>query len=241
MNAVIIHGSSVWNQNRQAIESLDCSPGNLLAKWFYVHPGYLPATPHLCSLPQGIELNGRLIRSILVTSNLYEMIKTDADAIWTDFHIFPGKPHILKILSSVKKPVIVRIANRWSTTATLTETLKVLADNGTAGLYVDTNCPTPKLLTICTNSSIPVLAGSSPELSVIAPKFDAGISAVCVAGKTISLGQINSIREKYPRLPVIACCHRSVQVINHSIHSGAGAVAFKPCIVYRDKLWAEDF
>jgi len=206
---------------------------SLLGLWFYAPPGYLPQKPGLHSLPHGVWLGGRMVYTILITHSLFDMIKTNADAVLANFFIIPGKSKLSKIFSTVRKPVIVSVGNTFTTSSGLAETAKKLEIAGAAGLYTGRMFPLSKLKKICSECSIPVFSASAPETEEITSKINAGVFAVCIQGKNISRKLMKTLRESFPYLPVIALCNRSQRLMERSVILGTDVVIFKPCVPFQ--------
>lgn len=214
---------------------------SLVGYWFSVPHGYLPQKPILYPVPHGIWLGGRMVYSFLVTTDLYDMIMTDADAILANFYWIPPKGKLNKLFSTVGKPVVIVIRNRFVALPKLLETLKKLEAAGTTGLFAGSRISLSELKHICLASSIPVFAASGPEVEEIKSKIEAGVFAVCIQGKTVSEELIRSLHRSFPGTPVIAFCSRSEKLMGESVKSGADAVIFKPCVPFNKQSEPMDF
>ncbi len=204
----------------------------LLSRWFYVPVGSqnLPVKPKLFSFPGGFKLNGKLIYTILSTRDEYEMLMTDAEAILAHFYFIPGKEKLKRILSISGKPTIVTVDFAFLNPLGILSLAKILESLGVAGLYVSRKFPVDLLRKICSEATIPVFAVSSADIGEITSKINAGVYAVCIAGKDISTELITLLHQSFPNIPVLAMCNKSEKQMQKSVKYGSDAFIFRPFI-----------
>lgn len=205
---------------------------SLSGYWFSVPHGYLPQKPLLYPVPQGIWLGGRKVHSLLVTTDFYDMIMTDADAILADFYWIPPQRKLHELFSVVRKPVVIYVRKNFFVRPKLTATIKRLEVAGAAGLFVGRRFRLAELKQACLASSVPVFAASRPKIEDIKSKIDAGVFAVCIQAKRITGKFMELMRHSFPNIPVIAFCNRSERLVGESVKSGPDAVFFRPCIPF---------
>jgi len=207
---------------------------SILSRWFYVPVGsqYLPVKPKLFSLPEGFKLNGKLIYTILSTRDEYEMVTTDAEAILAHFYFIPGKEKLKRILSISGKPIIVTVVFAFLNPLGIFSLAKILESLGAAGLYLSRKFPVGVLGKICSECTVPVFVASSADIGEITSKINAGVYAVCIAGKDISTELTKLLHQSFPDNPILAICNKSEKQIQSSVKSGSDAFIFKPCIQY---------
>jgi len=207
---------------------------SILSRWFYVPVGSqnLPVKPKLYAFPGGFKLKGKLIYSILSTRDEYEMMTTDAEAILAHFYFIPGKEKLKRILSISGKPAIVSVDHAFITKSGVLSLAKKLESYGAAGLYARRKFPFDLLEKICSECSVPVFAASSADIGEITSKINAGVYAVCIAGKDISTELTKLLHQAFPDNPVLAMCNKSEKQMQNSVQSGSDAFIFRPCIQY---------
>jgi hypothetical protein len=207
---------------------------SILSRWFYVPVGSqnLPVKPNLYSFPGGFKLNGKLIYTILSTRDEYEIMTTDAEAILAHFYFIPGKEKLKRIISISDKPIIVTVDFAFLNPLGVLSLAKIIETLGVAGLYVSRKFPVVVLGKICSESSLPVFAASSADIGEITSKINAGVYAVCIAGKDISTELTKLLHQAFPDNPVLAVCNKSEKQMQNSVISGSDAFIFRPCIQY---------
>ena len=207
---------------------------SILSRWFYVPVGSqnLPVKPKLFSFPGGFKLNGKLIYTILSTRDEYEMMTTDAEAILSHFYFIPGKEKLKRILTISGKPTIVTVDFAFLNPLRVLSLAKILESLSVAGLYVNRKFPVDVLGKICSESSVPVFAASSADIGEITSKINAGVYAVCLAGKDISTELTKLLHHSFPNNPVLAMCNKSEKQMQNSVQSGSDAFIFRPYIQY---------
>jgi hypothetical protein len=207
---------------------------SILSRWFYVPVGSqnLPIKPNLNSFPGGFKIKGKLINTILSTRDEFEIWTTDADAILAHFYFIPRKEKLKRILSISGKPTIVTFDFAFINPSGVLNLAKILESLGAAGLYLSRKFPVDFLRKICLESTIPVFAASSADLDEITSKINAGVYAVCLAGKDISTELTKLLHQSFPNNPVLAMCNKSEKQMQKSVQSGSDAFIFRPCIQY---------
>lgn len=207
---------------------------SILSRWFYVPfgSGNLAVKPKLLLYPGGFKLKGSLIRTVLSTSDEYEMWTTDADAILASFFFFPGNHKLKQILSIPGKPVIVSVDFSLITDSGILNLAKKIESFGAAGLYVNRFVSERLLKKICTVCGLPLFAGSSADFGEIKSKISSGVYGVCISGKYISSEITAIMHQKFPQNPVIAMCSKSETKIQNSVRSGSDAFIFRSCVPF---------
>ena len=207
---------------------------SILSRWFYVPVGSqnLPVKPNLFSFPGGFKLKGKLICSVLSTRDEYEIWTTDADAILTHFYFIPGKEKLIRFISITEKPIIVTVDFGFINPFAVLRLAKLLESLGAAALYVNLKFPVDVLEKICSEITLPVFAASSANIGEITTKINAGVYAVCIAGKDISAELTMLLHQKFPNNPVLAMCNKSEIQMQNSVKSGSDAFIFRPCVPF---------
>lgn len=207
---------------------------SILSKWFFVPIGNqrLPIKPKLYSFPGGFKLNGKLINTILSTRDKYEIWTTDADAILAHFYFIPRKEILNRILSISEKPIIVTIDFDFINPTGVLKLVKKIKSLGIGGLYIKRKFPNDVLGKICSEATVPVFAASSADIDEITSKINAGVYAVCFAGKDISTELTKLLHNTFPNNPVLAVCNKSEKQMQNSVKSGVDALIFRPCVPF---------
>jgi hypothetical protein len=207
---------------------------SILSRWFYVpsESQNLPVKPKLFSFPGGFKLKCKLIYTVLSTRDEYEIMTTDAEAILAHFYFIPGKEKLKGILSISDKPIIVTVDFAFINPLGILSLAKTLESLGIAGLYVSRKFPVDVLGKICSECTVPVFAASSADIGEITSKINAGVYAVCLAGKDISTELTKLLHLSFPNNPVLAICNKSEKQMQNSVTSGTDAFIFRPCIQY---------
>jgi hypothetical protein len=210
---------------------------SLTGKLFFFPLGsqYHSRKPIYLSSARGFLLRNKLIRSILATTDEFEMRETDADAILAGFLILPGEKHLKEIFSKVNKPVIISVGIGLSKTSKLPSLAKKFEILGAAGIYTGRMIPNSVLEKICSACTVPVITSTNMNYKEIGRKINAGAFAIKINGKNISKSLIDSLNESYPNIPVIVYGGKSENIMMKSIESGVDAVIYKPFILFDEK------
>lgn len=138
--------------------------------------------PSLVLSPKGILLKNTNIKYILATRDIFEIRKTDADAIFIDFLFVPGEKRLKELFSASKKPVIASVRLGHTTPSKLPMLAKQLEFIGASAIYVGRMVPAKFLKEICSICCVPVISELSTYFGKDSSKVQPGVSAVCVNG-----------------------------------------------------------
>jgi len=204
---------------------------NLTGRWFYFPVGsqYLSKKPALLSFGKGFMLSGSRISSIICTTDTFEMIDTNADAVLADYFFLPGAKKLGKQVTACGRPVIVSLRAKASR-------LPVLAGKyqktGVSAIYTGHRVTADSIKKICSECSIPVISETDCDPQEIIAKIKAGAYAISIPGQNISDEIIAGIHDIFPHVPVIAKCKRNIQVMNNCSESDIDAIIYRPCVPY---------
>ena len=195
--------------------------GNLRA-----HNVKLPTSAQLAS---GIRVLGRMIRSIVYTTDIAIIRNCDADAVFAVYPFTPQQVISDMLVKASSIPVFVGVGGG---TTSGTRSAALARDAEAAGAYgVVLNAPVSNttLEMVSRVVDIPIIVtvvDDNPE--TIANRLAAGASIVNVSGGKHTCDYVASLRRQFPELPIIATGGKTDETIEATAMAGANAIICTP-------------
>lgn len=176
----------------------------------------------------GIKIYGRLIKSVIFTTDVAIIANTDADAVLAVYPFTPSPAIAKSILSVANIPVLAGVGGGL-TTGARSANMSLFAESEGA-LAVVTNGPTDSETIQKMNDlvDIPIIYTVVSEHSDIRSRLEAGADILNVSGGSRTLEMVRSIRDRYPQVPIIATGGPTDESIEAVIRAGANAVTYTP-------------
>ncbi|MFA9413384.1 MULTISPECIES: hydrolase [unclassified Streptococcus] len=176
----------------------------------------------------GISIYGRVIKSVLFSTDVAVIANNNADAILV---VYPFTPHpaILKSVMLVASVPVFAGVGGGLTTGDRSANMSLFAESEGA-MAVVVNAPTDSdtIKKINNRIDIPIIYTLVSEHSDLPSRLKAGVDIVNVSGGAKTAMIVRKIREQYPDLPIIATGGQSRESILETIAAGANAISFTP-------------
>ncbi|MPQ22014.1 hydrolase [Carnobacterium divergens] len=184
--------------------------------------------PKSISQASGIRIFGKLIRSIIFTTDIAIICNNDADAV---IAVYPFTPHpaiIQSITLAANIPVFSGVGGGL-THGKRSANISLFAEaQGSLGVVVNAPTPTSTIKEISDNIDIPIIGTIVSEFTDIQEKITAGISILNVSGGTQTAKMVKKIREDFPDIAIIATGGPTEASILETIEAGANAITYTP-------------
>lgn len=176
----------------------------------------------------GIKIYGRLIKSIIFTTDVAIIANTNADAVLAVYPFTPSPAIAKSILSVASVPVLAGVGGGL-TTGARSANMSLFAESEGA-LAVVTNGPTDADTIRNMNSliDIPIIYTVVSEYSNIQSRIEAGVDILNISGGSRTAEMVRHIREQFPHIPIIATGGPTDETIQAVIEAGANAVTYTP-------------
>lgn len=184
--------------------------------------------PEVISQVSGIKIFGKLIKSILFTTDVAIIKNCNANAIIAVYPFTPQPIITHTIIAASDVPVFCGIGGGTTTGKRVVNLAMDAEFQGAIGVVV--NAPTPNEIVkqVTQRIDIPLVVTVVSEKTDIEKRLAAGASILNVsgAGKTIEI--VKSIRDRYPEVPIIATGGPNDETILRTIEAGANAITYTP-------------
>lgn len=184
--------------------------------------------PEVIMEASGIKIFGKLIRSIIFTTDIAIIRNTNANAV---IAVYPFTPHpaITKsIIEAADIPVFSGVGGGL-TQGMRSAYMSLFAEaQGSLGVVLNGPTPVETVHDVCQVVDIPVISTVTSKYSEIDEKLAAGITIINISAGKDTADTVRFLRAKYPELPIIATGGPTEESIKETIEAGANAITYTP-------------
>lgn len=176
----------------------------------------------------GIHFFGKCIKSLIFTTDVAIIKNTNADAVIAVYPFTPQPTITQAILSVSDIPVICGVGG-GITHGTRSANIALHAEfQGAIGVVLNAPVPNETITYVKQHIDIPVIATVISEKTDIEGKIKAGADIINVSGGARTAEIVQYIRERYPKIPIIATGGSSGETIKATIAAGANCITYTP-------------
>ncbi|MGI6153915.1 MAG: hydrolase [Christensenellaceae bacterium] len=176
----------------------------------------------------GIRLFGRVIKSIIFTTDIALINNNNADAVMAVHPFTPQAAVNRKIIEIAKVPVFCGINGMHMSSKRLVKLSRDAEFSGAAGLIIGPDVEYEAAAKIKLAVDIPVIATVVSVKEDVERKFEAGADMLNVSGAEETCAIIENIRKNNPYVPIIATGGPTDDTLKETIACGADAITFTP-------------
>lgn len=189
---------------------------------------HMVRVPDAISRVSGIRIFGKLIKSILFSTDVAIIKNCNANAIIAVYPFTPQPVITHAIISASDVPVFCGIGGGTTTGQRVINLAMDAEFQGAVGVVV--NAPTPNDIIRQVNEKIdiPLVVTVVSEKTDIAERIAAGATIINVSGAARTIEIVSGIREQFPDVPIIATGGPTEESIIKTIEAGANAITYTP-------------
>jgi len=207
---------------------------------------FMIEVPSVISDVNGIKIFGKTIKSLLFSTDVALIRNTDADAVMAVYP-FTTQPVINRsIIEASDIPVFCGLGGAYMSDPRMDQLAIDAEICGSFGLIFDAQVDSASLARIKKLVDIPIIATVVSKNEDVDRKLECGADMLNISGAADTCDIIETIRAKYPYVPIIATGGPTDESIKATIASGADAITFTPptnaeifkkqMVVYRSTL-----
>jgi len=189
---------------------------------------------HMVRVPEvihqvgGIRIFGKLIRSLLFSTDVAIIRNCNADAVIAVYPFTPQPIITQSIINASSLPVFCGVGGGTTTGSRVVNLAMDAEHQGAFGIVV--NAPTSNLIIrrLERRIDIPVVVTVVSEEEDIRARIEAGAGILNVSGAAKTPLIVRRIREQFPDIPIIATSGPTDESILETIEAGANAITFTP-------------
>lgn len=176
----------------------------------------------------GIRVYGRLIKSLVFTTDLAIIRNCDADAVFAVYPFTPQQAISNAIINASYIPVFCGVGGGTTNGLRTVGLAKDVESQGAMGVILNAPITNRNLLAVSRSVDIPIIITVVNKKVDINRRLRAGASIINVAAGEDTPEVIQWIRKSYPDIPIIASGGNTEEKIKKTIDAGANAITFTP-------------
>lgn len=189
---------------------------------------------HIVTVPEeiwkcsGIVILGRRIKSLVFTTDIAIIRNCNADAVLAVYPFTPQQVISNSIIQVSNIPVLCGVGGGMTGGDRTVRLSKDAEAQGASGVVVNapmTNDVIEKMVKVI---DIPIIATVLSEKADIQARLDAGVSILNVSAAARTPEVVSAIREKFPKVPIIATGGPTGESIARTIGAGANSISYTP-------------
>lgn len=189
------------------------------------HMLHVPECINECS---GIRIFGRMIRSLIFSTDVATIASIDADAVIAVYPFTP-QPRIARAVISVADvPVFVGVGGGFTSGARSVAQAVEAEHCGAYGVVLNAPVPPEILRDIRAHVDIPVVATIVSATQDTEARIAAGVDILNVSAAAETASLVAELRARHPDIPIIATGGPREETIRQTIAAGANAITYTP-------------
>lgn len=189
---------------------------------------HMVRVPEIINNASGIRIFGKLIKSLLFTTDVALIKNCNANAVMA---VYPFTPqpiitHSLIIASDV--PIFCGVGGGTTMGKRVVNLAMDAEFQGAIGVVVNAPTPNDTIKKLNERIDIPVVITVAAEDTDIAGRLDAGASILNISCAAETANVVKNIRGKFPHVPIIATGGPTDESIEQTIEAGANAITYTP-------------
>lgn len=189
---------------------------------------FMLKVPEVIESASGIKIMGKLIKSLVFTTDICIIRNVNADAVIAVYPFTPQPIITQAVMTAADIPVFTGVGGGL-TQGTRVVNLSMHAEfQGAMGVVVNAPTSNEVIARVAKTIDIPVVVTVIREDDDFEKRIEAGASIfnVSAAGKTAAV--VKRIRSEYPYFPIIATGGPTNESILATIEAGANAITWTP-------------
>lgn len=176
----------------------------------------------------GIRVFGRLIRSLVFSTDVALIKNTNADAVIAVYPFTPQPAITQAVMTSADMPVFAGVGGGL-TTGDRVISLAVDAEyRGAIGVVVNAPTGNDIVSKLKRSVDIPVVVTVVSARTDIRARIAAGADILNISGASRTAAIVAAVRDAFPDIPIIATGGRTADDIRSTIAAGANAITWTP-------------
>ena len=189
---------------------------------------------HIVTVPEeiwkcsGIVILGRRIKSLVFTTDIAIIRNCNADAVLAVYPFTPQQVISNSIIQASHIPVLCGVGGGMTGGDRTVRLSKGAEAQGASGVVVNAPMTNDVIEKMAKVIDIPIIATVLSEKADIQARLDAGVSILNVSAAARTPEVVSAIREKFPKVPIIATGGPTGESIARTIGAGANSISYTP-------------
>ena len=189
---------------------------------------FMLKVPDVIDRASGIKIMGKLIKSLVFTTDICIIRNVNADAVIAVYPFTPQPIITQAVMTAADIPVFTGVGGGL-TQGTRVVNLSMHAEfQGAMGVVVNAPTSNEVIARVAKTIDIPVAVTVIGENDDFAKRIEAGASIFNVSAAAKTPAVVRKIRSQYPDFPIIATGGPNDETILATIEAGANAITWTP-------------
>lgn len=184
--------------------------------------------PKVIDQVSGIRIFGKLIKSLIFTTDVATIRNCNANAVIAVYPFTPQPIITHSIINCSDVPVFCGVGGGTTTGKRVTNLAEDAEFQGAMGVVVNAPTPNETLKFLSEKIDIPIVVTVISEKTDIRKRLESGASILNVSGAANTASIIKKIRRQFPDIPIIATGGPTQESIYRTLEAGANAITFTP-------------
>lgn len=189
---------------------------------------HMVRVPEVISQVSGIKIFGKLIKSILFSTDVAVIKNCNANAIIAVYPFTPQPVITHAIISASDVPVFCGVGGGTTTGKRVVNLAMDAEYQGAIGVVVNAPTPNDIVKQVVNKIDIPLVVTVVSGKTDIAKRIASGAAILNVSGASKTIELVKSIRDRFPEVPIIATGGPTDESILRTIEAGANAITYTP-------------
>ena len=176
----------------------------------------------------GIRIFGRLIRSLVFSTDVAIIRNCNADAVIAVYPFTPQPAITHAIMQAADTPVFCGVGGGTTTGTRVVNLAQDAEHQGALGVVVNAPTENETIYRIRETLDIPIVVTVASDKTDFAARIAAGATIFNVSCAADTPRVVDAIRQKFPDFPIIATGGATEESILRTIDAGANAITYTP-------------
>ena len=184
--------------------------------------------PECISKVSGIRIFGRLIRSLIFTTDVAIIRNNNADAVIAVYPFTPQPSITHAIMMASEAPVLCGVGGGTTTGQRVVNLAMDAEFQGAFGVVVNAPTVNETIIKLKAVIDIPIVLTVVSGSTDVKARIDAGADILNISAAAQTPAIVADIRAKFPNVPLIATGGPTIESIEATIAAGANAITYTP-------------
>ncbi len=184
--------------------------------------------PDVVEEASGIRIFGKLIKSLVFTTDIAIIRNCNANAVMAVYPFTPQPIITHALITSSDLPVFCGVGGGTTTGKRVTNLAEDAEFQGAHAVVVNAPTPNETLEYLHKKVEIPIVITVVSEKTDIGKRLESGASILNVSGADKTPQIVEKIRREFPQVPIIATGGNTAESIRRTIDAGANAITYTP-------------
>lgn len=189
---------------------------------------HMVRVPQIIDHASGIRIFGKLIKSIVFSTDVAIIRNCNANAVIAVYPFTPQPIITHSIISCSDVPVFCGVGGGTTTGKRVTNLAEDAEFQGAVGVVLNAPTPNETIQYLKQKVDIPVVITVVSDKTDIGERLKAGVDILNVSGAANTVDIVRNIRKSFPEVPIIATGGPNDESILRTIEAGANAITYTP-------------